>query len=323
MQVENNIHRCLSSKNVIKLPYKKLIKKGDLELSDEILKTIKKQYRNLKKISQRAELIKRNPDFQKELKGIIDQLGGRAPKLLDDFIQIMIEDRSSIANRAKNGYFPKGFFNLQEDWENFCNKWRIDYAWDRQPETLEKFLLSGVSLTKRPAYLEDVEREISISIEPTTTLNDIISLWPEVEKAQKEVFGGKALDMKNLSRDLCWYDLSKKYRFSKRQIADFWAKNFPEDIDRLVIRRFKKEHKKFEKEDDEKLLDKIKSGLIPKDEIMEFNEDKKFYVTGKDVRGKMTPPFMDLIKKSISNLETKIETVLSQNQDLKSIMLEK
>lgn len=260
----------------------------------EILKLIKKSKKYYYKDDQVEELLIRNKRFSKELEEVSFRLG-------EDFFR---EIERLNEEHSKKGipisFDSSKFANYYDQWEAFCNRWNILSNWNGKISTLGMYLGEKYGLY---ANEEKGRKRINIEISPFTTRQDVDAIWPLVEKVQKEYYGFKAGEKPNFGRDLCWYDLNKKFNLTPRQIAKLWIENCPEDIDLLVIRRIKnKEKETLKEEDDFDLLKEIKSDPCLKELKEDFEKERKFYTTGQTEHGKFAPPFIDLIKKAISNM---------------------
>jgi len=285
-------------------------------MNNEILKLIEKSKKDFDKNSQRAELLARNKSFKKESEAISSRLG-------EDFFKDL---EKRIQNEKKlPDWIPKELYDLREEWFSFCGRWHISYKWDRKINSLNKFI------EKTVAIIDDIDTEtyegkLYLRIDAWTTLEDIHAIWPIIEKAQKEYFILKAGKRINFGRDLCWYDLHKKYKLSQREIAKLWEENDPEDIDLLVIKRIKqdsatmKDIKEYIKKkqlrelegrelDDQELLKEIKAGKLAKEYRAYFDDEREFYITGKISNRRITPPFAEMIKQAILRIHRYINNI--------------
>ncbi len=287
-------------------------------MNKEIFKLIKKSKKDFDKSSQRAELLARNKSFKKELAAISSRLG-------EDFFKDLEKRIQKEKEKGLPDYIPKELYDLREEWFSFCDRWHISYDWDRKINSLNKFI------GKTVAIVDDIDTEtyegmLYLRIDAWTTLEDIHAIWPEIEKRQKKYFVLKAEKRINFGRDLCWYDLHKKYKLSHREIAKLWEEKYPEDIDLLVIKRIKqisetmrdiKEYIKKEqlKElegrelDDQELLREIKAGKLAKAYRAYFDDEREFYATGKTSRGKLMPPFVEMIKQAVIRIQKYINNI--------------
>lgn len=287
-------------------------------MNNEIFKLIKKSKKDFDKNSQRAALLARNKSFKKELEAISSRLGGDFFKDLEKRIQ---KDKE----KGLPDCIPREFHDLQEEWSSFCARWHISYAWDRKINSLNKFIEKTVAIVDDIDF-ETYEGMLYLRIDAWTNLEDIRAIWPEIEKMQKKYFVLKAEKRINFGRDLCWYDLHIKYKLSHREIAKLWEEKYPEDIDLLVIKRIKqisetmrdiKEYinKEQLKElegrelDDQELLREIKAGKLAKAYRAYFDDEREYYATGKTSRGKLMPPFVEMIKQAVIRIQKYINNI--------------
>jgi len=287
-------------------------------MNKEILKLIENSKKEYDKISQRAELLTRNKSFKKELEEISSRLG-------EDFFKDLEKRIQKEKEKGLPDYIPKELFDLQEEWFSFCNRWHISHDWDRQINSLHKFIKKTVAIVDDIDF-ETYEGRLYLRIDAWTTLEDIHAIWPKIEKAQKEYFILKAEKKVNFGRDLCWYDLYKEYKLSHRQIAKLWEEKYPQDIDLLVINRIKqnsetmKDIKEYIKKeqlkelegrelDDQELLKEIKTGKLAKEYQAHFDNEREFYATGKISNRKITPPFVEMIKQAVIRIQKHINNI--------------
>lgn len=223
-----------------------------------------------------------------------------------------------------------------EEWMDFCHRWNINHEWQGELNSLHKFIKETPQIVCRSDDMLVAEKKLKAStIEPInkelryrylylkldawTGLKDIKKIWPRIEKLQKVIFEYKAEEKANFGRDLCWFDLYKGKNLSYSKIAKVWVENFPDDIDLLVLKSFKREHlKEIKRElkgetsvllDNKILLKEIIEGRLKEKFFGDFFEEKKFYITGEMRRRKFTSPFMDTIKQAIKRMEKYIRQI--------------
>jgi len=289
--------------------------------------------------TQRYELLSRNSTFVKELKETKKKLGGDIFFKVRDINPMEIMSDLSEKNILLVNDYPKhppvktvgGVYvkNLgpgvdinkklkifTDDyiprWVTFCERWHILAEWDGKLNSLRGNLKGSVELE----IVEDKKKGVSaiiIKIDNWTILNDIREIWNEIEKYQNKLWK-KEEKRTNFARDLSWHDLYKVVGLKLSDIAKIWINSFPDDIDLLVIRRIKKEIEKEDFKDrnlsDTELLHEVKSGSLKKYKDY-FEGERDFYITGisattKSPKGKFNIPFVDVVKKAISRMETQI-----------------
>jgi len=210
-----------------------------------------------------------------------------------------------------------------EAWEKFCERWHVKSGWDGKLENLNKFMRNPVeiyynTMTDRHNFEDASKWAFFLRINAWTTLEDIKDRWGTIERIQRKILG-KPEKKANFSRDLCWYDLYKKYNLTPKQIAELWTKKCPEDIDILVIRRIKKiEKEQLSEEDELELLKEIKTDPNLNELRNEFEEEREAYINGK------YPPFLEVIKKGIQRMEKQIkENIYPQPKGIDLIFLQR
>ncbi len=207
---------------------------------------------------------------------------GTAAKELEKEIEILVND----VEKELNGYelwsplsYAAGWIEMPQDtqletvifykyyklelyrelWERFCGKWNINPKWNANLRNFRKFQGPPVSMGVDFPYsflFPLSALPIIIQIGPWTTLEDIRKVWVKIERIQKRRFY-KEESSANFTRDICWYDLNTKLKMKPRQIAELWVKEFPKEIDILVMRRVKKQYKELSEENELELLDEI------------------------------------------------------------------
>jgi len=288
--------------------------------------------------TQRAELLKRNANFLKELENVKEELGGDLFFKVRNisFNEIMM-DKTRENILLKNDYPKNPIYRLDKKcweklrigqdiikrytilereykpkWKEFCIRWHIEPKWNGNISSLKKFMRPPLLLHR----VEDNKRGIStiiLTIDNWTINKDIRDAWHEVEKYQNIIWK-KQEKRTNFMRDLCWYDLSEKCGMKPKQIAELWVQKFPEEIDLFVVRRMKKEIEKEKKEKlkgrvltDSQWLNEIKFGFLSND--YNFQLDWNSYALGKEGKGKFTPPFIYTIKKAIKRMKEQIKQI--------------
>jgi hypothetical protein len=96
-------------------------------------------------------------------------------------------------------------------------------------------------------------RKLKIVVGPRTTLDDIGSLWPYIEKMQERLLGypgPRRRPAKDLERDLRLFDLIQNQKFGHAKAVEEWNKLHPEsefdaDLSRVsaLLRRLRREMK--------------------------------------------------------------------------------
>lgn len=321
-------------------------------MDQKIKELIEKSMEDFDRDTQRYELLLRNKNFSKELKDTKKKLGGdiffkvrdiRFFEIMSDLSKkniLLIHDypknpidksvKSHPINSMPTFAITQKLKILQEEyiplWETFCKRWHISSEWDGNMSSLRGNLKGPVELQ----IVENKEKGVSaiiIKIDNWTIRDDIHEIWGEVEKYQNEIWK-KEEKRTNFARDLCWYDLSKKYGLKLTEIAKIWIDKFPDEIDILVIRRIKKE---IDKEDFkgrdltyEELLHAVKSGFLAEKYRDYFMEIRNFYITGKStsrksIKRKFNIPFVDVIRHAIPRMQEQINQMYYPYRSLKEI----
>jgi len=307
-------------------------------MDEQILNRINESKREYDKKTQRAEMLIRNKQFIKELK--------ETPA---DFV-VDFEDRLKFKTKKLSVDGVDLYINVESfsKFKNFCLKWHIHSPWDGNIDTLSEFIKESPEIICEPVnyslvngdiYFPDKEivrpeglesvNYLYIKVDAWTSLEEVKKIWPRVEKFQRTIFNYKAELKSNFSRDLCWYDLKTTHNLSSSKIAKLWIKHFPEDIDLLVVKRFKKVHEEALKEklqgqtslleDYSELLNMIKTGRLGEEIKSNFDEDREYYITGKTERSKVTPRFIDAINKAVKRMESYINQLHESPQTLISL----
>lgn len=186
-----------------------------------------------------------------------------------------------------------------ERWIEFCAKWQIGSSWGGELSTLSKFQnpLVSISINYRNLGLP-----IQINIGPWTSWKDIKQRWHEIELIKRTSFSKPKKKSQVFSRDLCWYDLNKKFKLSPGKISKLWIKHRPKDVDLLVIKRVRREEKnELSEEKASELLREIKIDPAMNDLRIKFEKEREIYVDG------TYSPLKDLIKKAIKSMDLKIK----------------
>lgn len=205
------------------------------------------------------------------------------------------------------------FQSYKRQWNIFCKRWHIEDTWNSDIDTLTNYARENIEIYKDWDPLLQ-KASLLISINEWTTLDDIKNKWAKIENYQY-IYLGKKEQRPNFARDLIWYDLSTDYNMTPSEIANLWNKYYPEDIDILVTRRFRKDIPKNALNgkvlDDIDLLKEIHSGTLKETYEKSFEEERKFYITGKIKKGSKyittAKPFLDVIKKAIHRMQIHIE----------------
>lgn len=315
---------------------------------------LKSYRRDLDKTTQRSELLKRNEPFCKEFQGFKNRVGETFFKVkgLDDEELLKVHKYNilykldypvvdySASLRAKNiktDRYWKSSINLDvapdekpknlrekisnkhyvlrnyvRQWAEFCGRWHIETEWDGVINHLEQYVRPNVEIYSDWEY--DIQQAfIYIRITEWATLEDIRSKWDIIENLQNEMWGKKE-SRANFGRDLIWYDLSKEFRLKASEIAELWNKHYPQDIDLLVIKRYRKQIEKNDiggnVYDDRTLLNEVRSGRLANEHKKYFEEERHYYATGKIKKGSKyissASPFVDVIKKAITRMKRQI-----------------
>jgi len=186
-----------------------------------------------------------------------------------------------------------------EKWIEFCAKWQIDSSWGGELSTLSKFQnpLVSISINYRNLGLP-----IQINIGTWTSWEDIKQRWHEIELIKRTSFSKPKKKSQVFSRDLCWYDLNKKFKLSPGKIGKLWIKHRPEDVDLLVMKRVRRDEKnELSEEKASELLREIKIDPAMNDLRIKFEKEREEYVEGP------YSPLKDLIKKAIKSMDLKIK----------------
>lgn len=189
---------------------------------------------------------------------------------------------------------------FKEYWDELCLRWGIEERWNGRLSRLSKEIRHLIEIW---VMEENEQLPISIAVGPWTTLDDVRNKWKEVEKIQKEISYkmGKSV---TFSRDLCWYDLRKKHKLSYGNIAKIWIENFPEEIELMAIKKIIKDDKSLKGADAQELLMEIKTNDPNIEELIEkFNKTREVYAQP------YYSPLVEIIKKSIARMESKINTL--------------
>ncbi len=306
------------------------------------------------KIIQRSELLKRNTLLLKEYKGFRNRVGDTFFKVKDLHIERkenesqdnlllklnypVVDYTSPLRKKdVKRDRYWNNSINLdspiydkpanlkeeifnrnevlrkyKEKWEEFCERWLIEPEWDGDFQTLEKYARKPVEIYSDWDY-NIQQSSLMIRINEWTTVDDIKARWTEVEELQNKIWG-KRERRTNFSRDLIWYDLAKKHNMKAAGIATLWIKNYPEDIDLLVIRRFRKDINPADLVgrglDDKELVVEVKKGFLSSKYKASFEGELDFYITGRIKKGTkyitIAKPIVDVIKKAIKRMEKQI-----------------
>jgi len=290
-------------------------------MDKEILKLLKESRREFNKNDERVEVLKRNKKFMKERSIISKQLGSdffRESKRVFQYANSNLDWPSDT-----NKYWVEHYHR----WRNFCDRWDIDSRWNGQRSTLKRFIKNPVEITfhKRPKSVS--KGFLSIKIDARTILEDIRTIWPRIERYQKIWLSMKIEKKTNFGRDICWYDLHKKYKLSIRQIANLWIEKYPDSLNIIIIRRLKKnrilmneikesienneELKKMRLQDldDRELHYEITQGKLARKFKSNFDDERKFYIDGITEYGKIASPFLAMIKQSIKRMQKNIDQI--------------
>jgi len=335
--------------------------KKNVKISKKSLEVLAGYRDSFKLGGQQRLLLSNRGDFKTELKEIHNILGGT-------FFRIKFLPRAKLENETSNNPLLK--FNYPEDkkllkllgyktlgfkkdipskirrkkyvfdahyliWREFCDKWQIRYSWDGKRKTLKNYDIYSVRIGTIQRHTVGRKR-IIIEIDNKAKIEEVIDKWKIVKKLQNEELGGKEEEKANFYRDLCWYRLSKEGDLSASQIAEIWNKNYPDDIDLLVIRRVRKSLKSHIENRlagknmyDNQLLEYIKNGewsdvIIDCDDDDDenggkygkyFNDERDYYVTGrqkgKEIRKEIkltqtTPLFIDVVTKAINRMKEQL-----------------
>lgn len=292
-----------------------------LEELENVNKHIKKKFHQLKTRAEDVlqEISENNPllrlDYPKtkassdeDIKNLIEEIDKNFPKYLicapSAWHVRILKEKPFDSELEKNILYKFVLLDiLIELWEKFCGKWHIDPRWDAELKTLAKYQGPLIDIV-----IEDFIHDplpISIKIGPWTSKEDLDNIWPKIQKIQKSKFY-KEDASSVFARDICWYDLKRKFKLGDRQIAKLWFEHYPEDIDYLVIKRIKRKNKELKEENESELLAEIMSDSSLADLKEKFEIEREWYVFGKMGEAKFTPPFLTLIKNSIKKVERRI-----------------
>jgi len=257
-------------------------------------------------------------DYPKEDFSDTFQPGSKKKVKKDRYWKNNINLDRATCNPPKN--LSERIFNKKEilnhyqwKWAELCNRWHIEDTWNGDLNTLEQHARQNVEIYDDWEH-NTQKNSILIKINEWATLDDIKSVWSEIEILQNE-FWGKKERRSNFTRDLIWYDLSTQHKMTPSNIATLWNIQHPKDIDLLIIRRFRKEidPNDFGGKiiDDEQLLKEIRSGALKIKYKEYFDEEREYYITGKIKKGSKyittSKPFVDVIKKAIQRMRSQIK----------------
>lgn len=213
--------------------------------------------------------------------------------------------------------------NYFENWDYFCRRWGIDPMWDASRKgTLALYQGNPVEIFHNPATYPPIEADamVIIGIRPGARKKDLLDIWDVVKPLLKKI-SDKVKGISNFGRDLCWLDLSMGFGLKPVQIVKLWTKEYPRDIDILVVRKMKEDRyfseselEKFvaEENEDKALVDSIKKGGLGKEKKDAFDRQRKIYITGIDPIDNKTaglPPLADAIRQAISRLTQQIKAL--------------
>jgi len=265
----------------------------------EIIKRIKKSKVRLDDGLRHAILVKENPIFMKEFNEIRKDLG-------EDFFYNFYYEESSFSDEEG------------EKWFSFQEKWGVKIIWfEDDGFVFQRNWPVEANLVLTPNKTS--RGHINIKINGRIRLEDIKEIWPAIKKIQKEIIGDKSKKKTKFSRDLCWYELNKNFGLSSREILKYWTRIYPDDFDLIIIskmlnnkfflkkvRSLKKfKGKKTDKYFINELLEYIRNEK--QSEIKEaFDEEKKFYLTGRIGDKKFTPKAQSVIKSGINRIKKDI-----------------
>ncbi len=282
------------------------------------LKNYQKDY---KKNAQRAEILLRNKLFSSELVDLKYQLGNEFFLRQSEILGAESEDHRYLDNHTEP------IVPLMQVWDLFCFRWRINNRWDGKPNTLKEFQKSRVRLMYQPDKRIMQKGYLSLHIDAWTTLDDIKTIWHEVEKNQKYWFDHKEFKKSNFGRDIWWYDLRHEQRLTYREIASLWMKKHPKDFNTMIVNRLKKDTsfiskmrefiqnnnslRNQEKEilnDNTRLAYELTKGKLAKDFGYALHDEITFYTTGEHYGRKSTPPCVGMIAAAIRRIRQCVES---------------
>jgi hypothetical protein len=296
-------------------------------MNKEVIAFIKKHTKEFDTSDQRAELLTRNEFFLKELGEIKTSAGVRGTLPYRKYFQKKRgESRVNVTKITPKGLeSPAHRFQWPEQlkkqgrlrasvemslgiWSIFCRRWNIMPEWDGELRSLGDYMEPPLEFFWVEGS-EEISPALIMRINEWTTLNDIKGVWGQVEELQNELWR-KQEKRTNFARDLLWYDLSRKYGLKYVEIAKLWNEYHPEDIDLLIMRRMKE---KIKKEDlqgkaltDSELLKEIRTGFLADKYRSDFEAERNDYVSDGEAGRKVTPPFLDAVKKAIKRMSLQI-----------------
>ena len=155
-----------------------------------------------------------------------------------------------------------------------------------------------------------------IRLDGWATIEDIRAKFKIIEGLQKGLWG-KQEEKHNFRRDMVWYDFATQYKLKPKEIAKLWIERFPQDIDLLTVRRIRgqidKEDPQAKELRDSKLLEEIRSGFLSSKYGEWFEEERVFYITGKnqgkDIVITEAIPFLKVVREAIRRMKQQIEQV--------------
>lgn len=240
-------------------------------------------------------------DIMRFLESIMSNHNVLPPPIVDD--RKFTEDK--IGNPLEKDIFYR---NIQLEvykivWISFCQRWHVNSSWSGRLSDYKKYQLPLVEVDVDD---EEINLPIIIRVGIWSTKKEITKIWPHVEELQKMLLK-KEIRSPVFARDLSWYDLKYRGGLTPKQISNLWDKNYPEDIDYLVMQKIKRENKELNKEDEFELLNEIKSDTSLADLKEQFEYEREWYISGRAEKGYFNPPFIDVIRKAIKNMEKKIK----------------
>jgi len=297
-------------------------------MDKEVLKLIEESKKPFHIENQRAELLKRNEMFLKELEG-------RSKRLGKEFFKIKELSRENLEELSKDNILLKLDYPKVKIMQIDCPVEEAKYAnilsayygydsdrYDPISEIEKDSFFESRDIDTILVYDEDLDN-IRTKIEFKLTVLDgykeewkrfcikwhINNKWNgDLSNLSEYQYPHKERKRSNFNRDLCWYDLNKKKGYSPGGIAKLWLNYRPEDIDRLVATKI---IKKYEILKGVSIADFLEEILSDDPEIKEirddFEEEKKIYATGQVGRAKFTPRFIDVIKKAINRMDKRIK----------------
>jgi len=202
---------------------------------------------------QKAELLWRNKEFQKDLKRVRIHF---KYKRKADVIAAAADHKKVNELTEVEIHLPLRQKTVGNNW--FYDKWDLNKGWDGQKKALCKNIHAGARLwyfeTPDPRenlflfgrppkeftrYQEALPLRgpaIFITADPWTTKKQISNLCRFLPRKKAEVFGFAVESKRFFARDLYWYDLRHNLKLSFSKIARIWVQKEPNEFNGQIQR---------------------------------------------------------------------------------------